>query len=120
MLYVKRLKITYLLISFLIIFTSLIFAQEVQQKEAKQEVTEEFFYAEEEVEIASLKPQPVEEAPVIVSIITAQQIKDMGARNLNDILRIVPGFQHLLAGKKVGDFSFSGYFDYRRSKGFDN
>jgi outer membrane cobalamin receptor len=93
MIYTKRLKITYLLISFLIILTPLIFAQEVQEKEAKQEVTEEFFYAEEEVEIASLKPQPVEEAPGIVSVITAQQIKDMGARDLNDVLRTIPGFQ---------------------------
>jgi outer membrane cobalamin receptor len=89
----KRLKITYLLISFLIILTPLIFAQEAQKKEAKQEVTEEFFYAEEEVEIASLKPQKVEEAPGIVSVITAQQIKDMGARDLNDVLKTIPGFQ---------------------------
>jgi iron complex outermembrane receptor protein len=64
-----------------------------QEQEKKQEITEEFFYAEEEVEIASLKPQPIEEAPGIVSVITAQQIKDMGARDLNDALRIVPGFQ---------------------------
>jgi outer membrane receptor for ferrienterochelin and colicins len=64
-----------------------------QEQENKQEVTEEFFYAEEEVEIASLKPQKVEEAPGIVSVITAQQIKDMGARDLNDVLRTIPGFQ---------------------------
>ena len=63
------------------------------KQEQKQEITEEFFYAEEEVEIASLKPQRVEEAPGIVSVITAQQIKDMGARDLNDVLRMIPGFQ---------------------------
>jgi outer membrane cobalamin receptor len=91
MLIIKRLSIVSLLISFLIVFLPLISAQEEQEK--KQEVTEEFFYAEEEVEIASLKSQPVEEAPGIVSVITAQQIKDMGARDLNDVLRMLPGFQ---------------------------
>jgi outer membrane receptor protein involved in Fe transport len=89
MLYNKRLRIIYVLISILIIFTILISAQEQE----KQKVTEEFFYAEEEVEIASLKTQRVEEAPGIVSVITAQQIKDMGARDLNDVLRTLPGFQ---------------------------
>jgi outer membrane receptor for ferrienterochelin and colicins len=88
---IKRLSIISLLISFLILLLPLISAQEEQEKQ--QEVTEEFFYAEEEVEIASLKPQAIEEAPGIVSIVTAQQIKDMGARDLNDALRIVPGFQ---------------------------
>jgi outer membrane receptor for ferrienterochelin and colicins len=91
MLTIKKLSIVSLLISFLIVFLPLISAQEEQKK--KQEVTEEFFYAEEEVEIASLKAQPVEEAPGIVSVITAQQIKDMGARDLNDVLRTIPGFQ---------------------------
>ena len=86
-----RSSIIILLLSFLIAFLPVISAQEEQEK--KQEVTEEFFYAEEEVEIASLKPQRVEEAPGIVSVITAQQIKDMGARDLNDVLRMLPGFQ---------------------------
>jgi len=91
MLSIKRSSIIILLLSFLLGFFPVISAQEQQEK--KQEVTEEFFYAEEEVEIASLKPQRVEEAPGIVSVITDQQIKDMGARDLNDVIRMVPGFQ---------------------------
>jgi outer membrane cobalamin receptor len=90
MLITKRLAVIALLICFLFAFQPLISA--AQQQEKKQEVTEEFFYAEE-VEIASLKPQPVEEAPGIVTVITAQEIKDMGARDLNDVMRMVPGFQ---------------------------
>lgn len=90
MLSIRRFSVLSLLFISFISFLPLITAQEEQEK--KQEVTEEFFYAEEEVEIASLKPQPVEEAPGIVSVITAQQIKDMGARDLNDVLRMVPGF----------------------------
>jgi outer membrane cobalamin receptor len=92
MLITKRLAVTALLICFLFAFQPLISAADSQQQEKKQEVTEEFFYAEE-VEIASLKAQPVEEAPGIVTVITAQEIKDMGARDLNDVLRMVPGFQ---------------------------
>jgi outer membrane cobalamin receptor len=91
MLSIKKSSIIILLISLLIVFLSMLSAQENQKE--KQEVTEEFFYAEEEVEIASLKAQPVEEAPGIVSVITSQQIKDMGARDLNDVLKTVPGFQ---------------------------
>jgi outer membrane receptor for ferrienterochelin and colicins len=80
--------------SFLIfLFLICLPAASTQEIEKSQEVTEEFFYAEEEVEIASLKPQPIEEAPGIVSVITAQQIKDMGARDLNDVLKTIPGFQ---------------------------
>jgi outer membrane receptor for ferrienterochelin and colicin len=87
---IKRFCTLSLLIVFLIVFLPAISAQE---QEEKQEVTEEFFYAEEEIEIASLQPQKVEEAPGIVSVITARQIKDMGARDLNDVLRMLPGFQ---------------------------
>lgn len=224
MLSIKKFSIISLLICFLTALLLLIPSLEAQGQEKKQEVTEEFFYAEEEAEIASLKLQPVEEAPGIVSVITAQQIKDMGARDLNDVLKMVPGFQlpydprwyattytvrglkqdfnsrvlvmmdgvplneayyglssfnwgdmplnnikkievirgpgsalygtyaflaviniitkeaddidgveisagggswntqhhYLIAGKKVGDFSLSGYFDYRKSDGYDN
>jgi outer membrane cobalamin receptor len=101
MLNIKRLSTFSLIIILITAFLPITSAQENQKK---QEVTEEFFYAEEEVEIASLKAQPLEEAPGIVSVITAQQIKDMGARDLNDVLKIVPGF-HL----EVNQFYASNY-----------
>ena len=102
----KRSSAIIFLLSFLSIFLPLTLAQEEQEK--KQEVTEEFFYAEEEVEIASLKPQPVQEAPGIVSVITAQQIKDMGARDLNDVLRMVPGFQLPVGIYYVSEYAVRG------------
>ncbi|MBU1262876.1 TonB-dependent receptor [bacterium] len=40
--------------------------------------------------------QLITEAPAVVTVITAEQIKRTGARNLLDILRTVPGF-HILA-----------------------
>lgn len=46
----------------------------------------------ETVSGASRYEQPVSEAPASVSIITADQIKKFGYRNLADILQSVPGF----------------------------
>ncbi|MBI5555636.1 MAG: TonB-dependent receptor [Elusimicrobia bacterium] len=41
---------------------------------------------------AAKKEQTIGEAAGVVTIITAEQIKQMGARNLMDVLRTVPGF----------------------------
>jgi len=68
------------------------------------------------VEIAALKAQPVEEAPGIVSVITAQQIKDMGARDLNDVLRIVPGFQLAVKHWYANYYSVRGLTQHHNSR----
>lgn len=44
-----------------------------------------------EVEIATGSPVEVNKAPATTSVITAQQIKGMGARNLVEVLNTVPG-----------------------------
>ncbi|MGZ3863949.1 MAG: TonB-dependent receptor plug domain-containing protein [Bacteroidia bacterium] len=43
------------------------------------------------ISVASKKPLSVRESPSIVSLITADEIKAMGARDLMDVLRMVPG-----------------------------
>jgi iron complex outermembrane receptor protein len=43
--------------------------------------------------IASQLDQEISEAPGIVSVITAREIERMGARDLRDVLRMVPGFE---------------------------
>ncbi|MCP4691863.1 MAG: TonB-dependent receptor [Desulfobacterales bacterium] len=50
------------------------------------------------VSIATKFPMASEEAPAIVSVVTAEEIRNMGARNIIDILRTVPGFDltHLI------------------------
>jgi iron complex outermembrane receptor protein len=50
-----------------------------------------FFEEEALVSIATLHPNRTGEAPAIISVITAEQIKYMGARNLADVLVTVPG-----------------------------
>jgi len=43
------------------------------------------------ISVASKKPMNVRESPSIVSLITAEEIKNSGARDLIDVLRLVPG-----------------------------
>ena len=47
------------------------------------------------VSIAAGRIQRVEEAPGIVSVITDEEIRRMGARTLSDVLAIIPGFEVL-------------------------
>jgi len=45
-----------------------------------------------DISLATKTEMTLEEAPSIVSVITADEIKNMGARNIADVLRTVPGF----------------------------
>lgn len=53
------------------------------------------------VETATKTEQTVEEAPAIVTVITSNDIKNMGARELIDVLQFVPGFE--VARKNTGE-----------------
>src|ERR1019366_6896426 len=44
------------------------------------------------IDIASIHSRPIREQPGIVSVIQAQEIRETGARELADILQLVPGF----------------------------
>lgn len=45
------------------------------------------------VSVASRTPVPLREAPGVLTVITRREIVEMGARDLLDVLRRVPGFQ---------------------------
>ncbi|MCE5194995.1 MAG: TonB-dependent receptor [Nitrospiraceae bacterium] len=49
------------------------------------------FYEEKDLIIATKKPTPLRKAPAIATVITAEEIRNMGARNLLDILKRIPG-----------------------------
>ncbi len=52
----------------------------------------EALYGDEEfVSIATGSRKPVYKAPAVASVITAKQIEEMGARNLDEVLETVPG-----------------------------
>ncbi len=53
---------------------------------------EEFSFGEVKVISASLKEQSREEAPAIMTVITADEIKKRGYRSLPEVFRDVPGF----------------------------
>ena len=46
----------------------------------------------ETVSIATGRSQSIQTAPAVASVITAERIRDTGARDLIDVLRLVPGF----------------------------
>ncbi len=66
-----------------------------------------------EITVATKTGMTLEEAPAIVSVITGDEIRNMGARNLADVLRTVPGFDvtrmvgfpsHITAIRGSGDY----------------
>lgn len=54
----------------------------------------------EMISTANGKAQPLEKAPAAVSVITAQQIKIMGATNLDEVLESVPGLHVSLSSAR--------------------
>ncbi|OHB35549.1 MAG: hypothetical protein A2Y08_04425 [Planctomycetes bacterium GWA2_40_7] len=57
-----------------------------------------WFGFEEEVSIATRHETPITKAPSIVTVITAEEIKNSGHRSFAEILRTVPGFEILKDG----------------------
>ncbi|MEQ6341682.1 MAG: TonB-dependent receptor [Gammaproteobacteria bacterium] len=51
-----------------------------------------FFDDEQLVGIATRHLQKIDKAPAIVSVVSGQDIENMGARNLQDVLQRIPGF----------------------------
>ncbi|MDM8551532.1 TonB-dependent receptor [Desulfobacterales bacterium HSG2] len=65
-------------------------------------IDEEFKWLREEAEaqfvtVATKTKMTEQEAPSIVSVITGEEIRNMGARNIIDVLRTVPGFDLISA-----------------------
>lgn len=50
------------------------------------------FFEEQELVTSTKRSTTLRKAPAIATIITADEIRNMGARNLEDILKMVPGF----------------------------
>ncbi|GAM09078.1 iron-regulated outer membrane virulence protein [Geobacter sp. OR-1] len=50
------------------------------------------FFEEQDLVTATKRHTSLRKAPAIATIITADEIRNMGARNLEDVLKMVPGF----------------------------
>lgn len=57
------------------------------------------FFEEQDLVTATKRPTSLRKAPAIATIITADEIRNMGARNLLDVLKMVPGI-----GVSVNEF----------------
>ena len=60
------------------------------------------------IDVASLTPQTTRETPGIVTVITRDDIADSGARDLLDVLVLVPGFAPAIDVEGVIDLGMCG------------
>ncbi|MBM4064269.1 MAG: TonB-dependent receptor [Planctomycetes bacterium] len=68
------------------------------------QITETIWYVfNEEVTIATRHETPISKAPGIITVITAEEIKNSGYRTFTEILKTIPGFEIL----KKGDLGMS-------------
>lgn len=50
------------------------------------------FYEEKDLFVATKKKTPLSKAPAIATVVTAKEIRNMGARDLSDVIRMIAGF----------------------------
>ncbi len=80
---------------------------------------EEMFaiFTEEEIVVSALKkPRTVSKSPAIMSVITARQIRQMGARTLSDALEAVPGFDITMDTNGTREIGVRGVLQTNSSK----
>jgi iron complex outermembrane receptor protein len=113
-----------LFLSFFLIFPEhLVFAQEspfdVPEVSAGAEAKEDESISEKPSELslfedipvvvtASKKPERVTEAPSIISVITEEDIKLMGARDIMDVLRTIPGMEIMKDAWNISQIAVRG------------
>jgi len=72
-------------------------------EDVEAQIDDEFRWLREEAEaefitVATKTKMTAQEAPSIVSVITGEEIRNMGARDITDVLRTVPGFDVIKTG----------------------
>ena len=63
------------------------------------------------ISIAAGKVQSLEEAPAIVSVITDEGIRRLGARTLSEVMELVPGFEFIVRGTGRERISVRGFME---------
>ena len=75
-----------------LLITGLVSISSTAEEELNSDVDFAGFYGDEDfVSIATGAVQPIAKAPAVASVITAQQIRDIGAKSIDQILETVPG-----------------------------
>ena len=88
----NQFKISKFLFRFLISTIVSIFAAAISLAEyEEEEALIELYGDEETISIATGTAQPISRAPAVASVITAEDIKEMGATDVDEVLEAVPG-----------------------------
>lgn len=105
---INRPKASLLIFSLSLLLSSLCNAEESQSDEFEDELAD--FYGDEDfVSIATGARQQISKAPAIATVITQQDIINMGARNISEILDTVPGLHASRSGQLMSpEFWFRG------------
>lgn len=95
----------------LLIFGCL-FTTFVQADETEEEALAELYGGEELISIATGSAKPVSKAPAVATVITARDIKEIGARDIDEVLETVPGL-HVSRRTRSGSsiYTFRGVYD---------
>ncbi|HPP87473.1 MAG TPA: TonB-dependent receptor, partial [bacterium] len=89
----QKISVFFKLVCLLIIFSFIIFNAPLINAFTDDDASEEaFFKVEEQIVVsASKRAQKLSDAPVAISVITADDIKMYGAQSIAEVLRMVPG-----------------------------
>jgi iron complex outermembrane receptor protein len=99
------------LVSFIVLLPLNVYSQEITPVPSFND-EEAMFWGEKEVLItATLFERPISEAPAIATVFNAKDIKDMGARDFKDVLRVMPGVDVFKnpAGNGVNSVTIRGW-----------
>ncbi|ADE14555.1 TonB-dependent receptor [Nitrosococcus halophilus Nc 4] len=98
----------------LLFFLFLLFAVKVMAQNLGQEDEEtmDFVYGSEDmISLATGKQKPVPRAPAVATVITAEDIKEIGATDLDEVLETIPGLHVARAPQGYNPiYSFRGIF----------
>ncbi len=86
-----------LIVLFGFIVTPILFANERDEK--NEDIFNMSLEELIEVKVATRTKLSIKDAPSIISVITGKEIENMGARNLEDIIKIIPGFDAVVDPK---------------------
>ncbi|MBF0566597.1 MAG: TonB-dependent receptor, partial [Nitrospirae bacterium] len=111
-------KHLYVLILSVVFFFNLSYALYAEDEPFLASTKEELlmFYEEKELTAATRYETPLKQAPVSAIIITAREIKDMGARNIVDVLKTVPEIGVTLSVNGILMFEMRGISTLKSEK----
>jgi outer membrane receptor for Fe3+-dicitrate len=74
-------------------------------------------YLKEETSVASVRPATVRESPGVLTVLSRGDILASGARDLLDVLQLVPGFAPAVDVQGITDVGFRGVWGTRPCRG---